>query len=244
MACDRAFGTTPEASLIMTCISAPSTPCRSPPRTRRWRALWYGTSAAWQDVFAEEKVRADDLFNELSMRFAQMALFLKDSPTEVKLTDTQKREFNRVFTQLLKDTDLLGNDDLLGVVKRYGVITARICCIFSAIDKATMRMEVPEIYCSDEHFKAALAIVLCCFEHSKLVSTSVKSSAEDTKPLQSPDNLSRLLAKLKKSFSAQEACTSGEELNLSRSTVYYLLNKGIKAGRISKLAHGSYILKI
>ena len=81
--------------------------------------------AAWQDVFAEEKVRADDLFNELSMRFAQMALFLKDSPTEVKLTDTQKREFNRVFTQLLKDTDLLGNDDLLGVVKRYGVITAR-----------------------------------------------------------------------------------------------------------------------
>ena len=59
--------------------------------------------AAWQDVFAEEKVRADDLFNELSMRFAQMALFLKDSPTEVKLTDTQKKEFNRVFTQLLKD---------------------------------------------------------------------------------------------------------------------------------------------
>ena len=70
--------------------------------------------AAWQDVFAEEKVRADDLFNELSMRFAQMALFLKDSPTEVKLTDTQKKEFNRVFTQLLKDTDQLGNDDLLG----------------------------------------------------------------------------------------------------------------------------------
>ena len=213
--------------------------------------------AAWQDVFAEEKVRADDLFNELSMRFAQMALFLKecrsrakqpdkqkDSPTEVKLTDTQKKEFNRVFTQLLKDTDQLGNDDLLGVVKRYGVITARICCIFSAIDKGTMRMETPEVYCSDAHFKAALAIVLCCFEHSKLVSTSVKSSAEDTKPLQSPDNLSRLLTKLKKSFSAKEACALGEELNLSRSTVYYLLNKGIKAGRISKLGHGSYILKI
>ena len=107
--------------------------------------------AAWQDVFAEEKVRADDLFNELSMRFAQMALFLKDSPTEVKLTDTQKKEFNRVFTQLLKDTDQLGNDDLLGVVKRYGVITARICCIFSAIDKGTMRMETPEVYLSLIH---------------------------------------------------------------------------------------------
>ncbi|MCS2592847.1 YfjI family protein [Bacteroides thetaiotaomicron] len=165
--------------------------------------------AAWQDVFAEEKVQADDLFNELSMRFAQMALFLKDSPTEVKLTDTQKKEFNRVFTQLLKDTDQLGNDDLLGVVKRYGVITARICCIFSAIDKGTMRMETPEVYCSDAHFKAALAIVLCCFEHSKLVSTSVKSSAEDTKPLQSPDNLSRLLTKLKKSFSARRSMCFG-----------------------------------
>lgn len=111
-----------------------------------------------------------------------------------------EKEFNRVFTQLLKDTDQLGNDDLLGVVKRYGVITARICCIFSAIDKGTMRMETPEVYCSDAHFKAALAIVLCCFEHSKLVSTSVKSSAEDTKPLQSPDNLSRLLTKLKRVF--------------------------------------------
>ena len=32
-----------------TCISAPSTPCRSPPRTRRWRALLSGTSAAWRD---------------------------------------------------------------------------------------------------------------------------------------------------------------------------------------------------
>ena len=34
----RASGTTPAASSTTTCISAPSTRCRSPLRTRRWRA--------------------------------------------------------------------------------------------------------------------------------------------------------------------------------------------------------------
>lgn len=189
-------------------------------------------------------MQADDLFNELSMRFAQMALFLKDSPTEVKLTDTQKKEFNRVFTQLLKDTDQLGNDDLLGVVKRYGVITARICCIFSCHRQGNHENGNTRSILLGRTFQSSARHRACCFEHSKLDSTSVKSSAEDTKPLQSPDNLSRLLTKLKKSFSAKEACALGEELNFSRSTVYYLLNKGIKAGRISKLGHGSYILKI
>lgn len=41
MACDRAFGTTPEASLIMTCISAPSTPAGLRPGHGAG-GRWYG----------------------------------------------------------------------------------------------------------------------------------------------------------------------------------------------------------
>lgn len=194
----------------------------------------------WQDVFAEEDVPVEEIFDRLSTRFCNMALFLKDSPTEVILTDEQKKEFNEVFSALLQEAELMGNDDLQSVVKRYGVMTARLCSIFAAIDKATMRMDTPLIYCPDPYFKASLAITTCCYEHSKLLISSLKSSADEVKPLQAPNRMQQLLSHLPQTFTTEMAVHLGEEMNCSANAIYKLLGKAIKNKIIKRLAHGTY----
>lgn len=194
----------------------------------------------WQDVFAEEEESMDDLFDLLSARFCRLALFLKESPTIVTFTDEQKRTFNEHFTKLLAETDLLGIDDLLSVVKRHGVMTVRLCMIFTAIDKATLGMNVPTIVCSDAHFKAALAIVECCLEHSKLLIGSLRSSAEDVKPLQAPDRMQQFLASLPTEFTTETALRLGEEFEMSVNNVHKALHKANKKQIIKRLSHGVY----
>lgn len=194
----------------------------------------------WQDVFAEEEETMDDLFDLLSIRFCRMALFLMESPTIVTLTDEQKRTFNERFKKLLTETDLLGNDDLLSVVKRHGVMAVRLCMIFTAIDKATLGMDAPTVACSDAHFKAALAIVECCLEHSKLLISSLKSSSEEVPPLQAANHLQLFFNDLPTEFTTETAMDIGKELDISERCVYRILRKAVKENKINKLSHGLY----
>lgn len=201
----------------------------------------YSQPCVWQDVFAEEETPMNELFDLLSRRFCRMALFLKDSPTEVKFTDEQKKMFNERFTKLLAETNLLGNDDLLSVVKRHGVMAVRLCMIFTAVDKATLEMDTPVIFCSDKYFKASLAIVGCCLEHSKLLVSSLKSSTEEMKPLQAANRMQQFFTRLPQEFSTEMAISAGDKMEVPSSTVYKWLSKSVKNKIIKRLTHGMYI---
>lgn len=182
----------------------------------------------------------DELFDRLAHRFCRMALFLKESPTAVTFTDGQKRTFNERFTQLLADVDLQGNDDLLSVVKRHGVMAVRLCMIFTAIDKATMGMNTPVIVCSDAHFKAALAIVECCLEHSKLLVSSLKSSTEEVKPLQSPNRVNQFFTSLPEEFTTEMALRFGAEMEMNEGYVHKVLSDAAKRLIINRVSRGAY----
>lgn len=190
----------------------------------------------WIDVLSEEANMMDEDFDRLAMRMNNMALFLNQSPTRVMLTQGQRMRFTRMFKKLLIDNYLQGNDDIQSVVKRYGLMTMRICMIFTAIDKATMRSDTKEMYCSDDHFDAAMKIVSCCLEHSKLLATSLPESKDIQQELKYPNRLDFLLDSLPEVFSISEALESGKKLNIPRATVHRLLKNaiGLKIKRISR----------
>ena len=71
-----------------------------------------------------------------------------------------------------------GNDDLQAVVKRYAFLVMRISMIQTRIRQFEANDLSPEIYCIDADFERSLQIVLCCYEHSRLLHSSFLSSEE------------------------------------------------------------------
>lgn len=66
-----------------------------------------------------------------------------------------------------------GNDDLQAVVKRYAFLVMRISMIQTRIRQFEANDLSPEIYCIDADFERSLQIVLCCYEHSRLLHSSM-----------------------------------------------------------------------
>ncbi|MCS2387626.1 YfjI family protein [Bacteroides thetaiotaomicron] len=77
---------------------------------------------------------------------------------------------------MLAEVVLEGNDDLQAVVKRYACLVMRISMIQARIRQFEANDGAPDIYCEDVDFDRSLQIVLCCYEHSRLLLSSMPSS--------------------------------------------------------------------
>lgn len=115
---------------------------------------------------------------ELSEQVMDIALTLRKRPLQVCLTAVQWRELNQRFTVWLHEADLFGGEEFLSVVKRYGLITFRLCMVFTALRCGTAGYGMDKQFCTDEHFRAALAITSTCLEHSRLLLTSLRHDEE------------------------------------------------------------------
>ncbi len=199
----------------------------------------------WKDVSPREGEEVDAMekhFEELAMRLNHILNFLHASPTEVKLTKAQWRKLNKTFGQLLKDNRMFYRRDFSGCIKRHGLMTYRLCMVLSMMDKASLRMDTPEITCSDEHFEAALTITTTCLEHSRLLITSVKSSDDTNQELQNPDKIKLILARLPNEFTFGEFLEIAKSFKLEKRAVNRLLKNSI-GQIISRLKKGVYTQK-
>ena len=93
-------------------------------------------------------------------------------------------------------------------------------------------------YCTEEHFKAALAIVETCLEHSRLLLTQLRHN-EDVPELSCPRKGRILLEKLPERFVLSEAYIIGETEGMDRRTVRRLIYK-LNPLFISRVSHGEY----
>ena len=100
-------------------------------------------------------------------------------------------------------------------------------------------MPVEEVFCSDQHFEAALSLVTTCLEHSRLLITSIKSRSTDMGELSNPYKCQCVLAALPATFSTSDflkiAVEQGVGVNSAKKMIYNAI--GLK---ISKLKWGWY----
>ena len=94
-----------------------------------------------------------------------------------------------------------------------------------------------DIYCTDEDFERSLRIVLCCYEHSRLLLSSMPSPS--IRPLKNPDTIRNFVNELPENFSTDEAIRLGEKYDFSHRKVTRLL-KSLNGVKINKLSHGVY----
>lgn len=143
----------------------------------------YSSPAVWDDVSptASDAMMHESL-NNLSCKVAKNAKFLHEYPTTIQLTRRQWNELNKTFGDFLTETDCEGQQDFLSVVKRYCLMTFRICMVLAALRKADNEWTFTDIAATDDEFRIAIAIVKCCLEHSRLLLTTLPGSIAEAIP--------------------------------------------------------------
>lgn len=235
---------TPRLSVML--AGTPAQFCRMIPYSENGllsRFLFYTLRqpAEWMDVSPGEREEneIENHFDRLAMRMNQAMHFLDSSPTRIRLSLQQWKKLNRTFGDLLKESILHEREDFQSCVKRHGLMTMRVCMVFTALEKASLHMAAEEIYCSDTHFEAALGLVTCCLEHSRLLITSTQTLDKDARELQNPNKGAQIFNSLPNGFTTADFIERALKTGLSASTAKRLLRNAIEL-KIKKVKKGVY----
>lgn len=189
----------------------------------------YASPAMWDDV---SPTSADALLQEslntLSCKVAQGAKFLHEYPTTIQLTRKQWNELNKTFGTLLTEADCEGQQDFLGVVKRYCLMAFRICMILAALRKADNEWTFTDLAATDDEFRTATAIVKCCLEHSRLLLTTLPGTLAEAAPPTPVRKIDQLIAALPDvPFTYSEAKKIGAGIGICERQVCRYLSSNI-----------------
>ena len=197
------------------------------------------SKAVWQDVSPTEDTEDfESHLDRLSERMADAAELLRKRRLQVRLTARQWEELNRHFGRLLGESDVFGSDDFLSVVKRYGLITFRLCMIFTVLDVAGLDYGVDERFCSDRHFRTAMAITGVCIEHSRLLMTQLQVDTE-TPELSCPDNFRKIFNSLPEQFTLSDLYPLCQSAGIGERAVRRYLSR-LQPAFITRLSRGVY----
>lgn len=196
----------------------------------------YRTAPHWKTM-SDESESLEDAFKPLAHRVFEMYHFCLNHPALFHFSRKQWNRLNGTFSKLLSEVALEGNDDLQAVVKRYAFMVMRVSMIHTRIRQFETNNTNPEIYCSDMDFDHSLQFVLCCYEHGRLLLSSMSSAAPS--PLKNPDITRDFINDLPDTFTTEDAIHIGAMYHFSPRKVTRLLN-ALNNLKFKKLSHGFY----
>ena len=196
----------------------------------------YRSMPQWKEM-GDESDSLEDHFKPLAHRVFELYNFCLQNPVLFHLSHSQWTQLNRIFSHLLEEVAMEGNDDLQAVVKRYAFLVMRISMIQTRIRQFDTNDLSPEIYCNDTDFERSLKLVLCCYEHSRLLLSSMESPA--LVPLKNPDIIRNFIEELPDTFTTEEAVNIGAKFNFQIRKITRLL-KSLNGIKINRLSHGVY----
>jgi len=199
----------------------------------------FNTKTKWLDVSPEGNNRTiESQFESASLEMREMLLHLEKFPTEIRLKPEQWNELNSFFSPLLEETNIFYGSITKSVVVRLGVISFRIMMILTALRKAEAKNEGVEVFCKDEDFKSALAIVQVLLKHA-LTLVKRLPDANAVKFNKMPENKKEFFEVLPNKFRRKKAIEIGKHFNLSRSAVDRLL-ADLPNNYLKKTSYGIY----
>ena len=190
----------------------------------------------WKEM-GDDCVSLEDSFKPIAHRVSELYHFCLAHPVLFHFNRLQWNRLNEIFSRMLSEVALEGNDDLQAVVKRYAFLVMRISMIQTRIRQFEATDLSPEIYCTDADFERSLQIVLCCYEHSRLLHSSMPSPS--VRPLKNPDTIRNFVQELPDCFTTDEAIQIGAKYDFNHRKVTRLL-KSLNGVKINKISHGSY----
>lgn len=190
----------------------------------------------WKEM-GDDGICLEDIFQPVAHRVSELYAFCLNYPVLFHLTRLQWNRLNEIFSRLLSEVALETNDDLQSVVKRYAFLVMRISMIQTRIRQFETNDTSSDSYCTDADFERSLQIVLCCYEHSRLLLSSMAASS--VRPLKNPNSIRNFINELPDTFTTDEAIQTGAKYDFNNRKITRLL-KSLTGVKISKISHGIY----
>lgn len=196
----------------------------------------YREPPVWKDM-GDDTFDSEDYFNHYAGVAYDLYRFCLEHPLRFSFTQSQWARLNKTYGSLLAEVALENNDNLQAVVKRYAFITMRIAMIFTRLDQYEHKIPSEACKCSDAYFDAALSIVLCCYEHNRLLLTSIPPRKRYS--LKNPNSKREFFESLPVEFTREDVARCAVKYGFSERTAMRYISDLIGV-KVTKLSHGRY----
>ncbi|MFP5040309.1 DUF3987 domain-containing protein [Parasediminibacterium sp. JCM 36343] len=185
----------------------------------------YKVEQRWKSVSpAKEGQSKTETLSALSKDVTDMAVYLSNSNTEVRLTEQQWGIMNERFSKWLTETTMFSDESSGSVIKRLGLSMCRICMVFTAMRKYESRSLDEIVYCTDIDFRSALKLIFMFLKHSMLIYNNLPKN-EGENMFKEGDNKRNFFEALPNEFKLKEAIEVGKCFGMAESTVAHFLPK-------------------
>lgn len=206
----------------------------------RFIFYYFDEPTFWKDVSPDgDQMDINQLFENAgdSTLINYNKLINRQTPVEFKLTKEQWAKFNETMNFAVSSLISIHNTEILPTIKRKGVIMFRFCMILTFIRIEDINEIGNEIYCTDDDFNTALAIIKTTIDHSIIVSSLFK---EVSKVQKLNMNESIIFSQLNKHFTRKQVLDIGQTMKIPERTLDYMIYKFIRVGLITKVSNGNF----
>lgn len=165
----------------------------------------------------------------------------------VVLTEAQEQRFNAFFEWAQQSYYALFGNDIVGSVRRLGLIAFRIAMILTALRLEEAERIDEVLVCSDDDFNVAMTIVEQLLQHTSLVFQQLDGQQERArlektpKVLRGVDAARELLSRMPESFGHNDWVHEAEKMGFSRRSAHRYLAEIKEKKLVESSESGIYI---
>ena len=196
----------------------------------------------WIDVFARtSNTTQEEIFDDIGYGFLELYQRLEMQPElEFSLTPGQQSAFHDYYRSTQEQYYYLFGEDIIGSVRRLGLITFRLAMVLSALRLHDTGEVVTTLICDDEDFQSAMAIARALIRHTVRVYREL-SSADLGKPAaERSDRQQQFLSSLPATFSTQAFLQLAGRLGITQPTAERYISAWCKNGLLHRIKQGYY----
>ena len=196
----------------------------------------------WIDVFARtSNTTLEEIFDDIGYGFLELYQRLEMQPElEFSLTPGQQSAFHDYYRSTQEQYYYLFGEDIIGSVRRLGLITFRLAMVLSALRLHDTGEVVTTLICDDEDFRSAMAIARALIRHTVRVYREL-SSADLGKPAAERSvRQQQFLSSLPATFSTQAFLQLAGRLGITQPTAERYISAWCKNGLLHRIKQGYY----
>lgn len=203
-------------------------------------------SAEWLDPFIySDEEDLDHYFASLGLDFYDTYKMLQLMPEMLfKLTPTQVKRFNTFFELAQGKCYGMFGDDIIGSVRRLGLITFRIAMVLTALRITSQNGFQRILTCSDDDFDTALCISQQLISHTVEMFQQIQAQQPSTllkhRETVKIDMKIMLMERLPQQFDRATYQQIGSQLGVCGRTIDRYMNEMINRGWVERLQHDQY----
>ena len=166
-------------------------------------------------------------------------------PIRFCFTEPQRRDFNDFFKDIQQNYASMLGIDIVGSIRRLGIITFRIAMIFSTLRMCDTRNFSSTLVCSDADYRSVITMAKVLLQHTEKVYRSLpgndKKDVTTDNSIQETTQLKQtFLDNLPNSFDRKQFQEIAQALTIPETTADRFVKNWCQIGTLIHTSHGRY----